>query len=158
MNKRFILGIGGVAALVAGLSTLLIDRISPRDMTTSAITETFVRIGLYAQRNHAIPLSLDVLPKREGYANRTTDGWNRPLLFEVSSNGVIRLTSFGKDGRPGGSGEDTDIAKAYYTRKPDGSLWAGSKMWIVEAEVVEDHRDKPVGVATHARPFAVEAR
>jgi hypothetical protein len=102
-------------------------------MTKGAITGTFVRINFYAQTNKVIPPSLDVLPKRKGYADRTTDGWGRPLQYQVAAEGIITLTSLGRDGKPGGSGEDSDIAMSYFTKKPDGNLWVGSDMWIVEA-------------------------
>jgi len=102
-------------------------------MTHTAITETFVRMNLYAQQRHSIPTSLDVLLKRTGYANRTTDGWNRPLLFETRADGILTLKSFGKDGKPGGKGEDADISTSYQAKHEDGTLWIGDEMWIVKA-------------------------
>jgi hypothetical protein len=137
MNKRVIIGIVVIAAIL-GIILLLVDVIPPKAMTVTAIDETFVRIGMYVRQHNSIPSSLDILPKREGYANRITDGWNRPLQYEVWSNGIIRLTSSGKDGKLGGDGENADITKAYRTKKPDGSLWATSEMWIVEGEITEE--------------------
>jgi hypothetical protein len=125
-------------ALVAGCVWWFVwywDVIPPDAMTITAIGETFVRINLYAETNRSIPLSLDVLPKREGYANRTTDGWGRPLVYKVAADGVITLTSFGADGQPGGEGPDADLSQSYRCRRPEGSLWVGSPMWIVEAEI-----------------------
>jgi hypothetical protein len=113
----------------------IVNVIPPVDMTQSAITETFVRIDIYARQTKKIPPSLDVLPKREGYANSITDGWNRPLLYRINEDGVITLTSLGKDGKVGGTGDDADISKSYYTEHKDGSLWIGEEMWIVQAEV-----------------------
>ena len=109
--------------------------ITPVEMTLTAIGETFVRIAIYAENNKAVAPSLDVLPKRDGYANQTTDGWNRPLQYRVTEDGIITLTSFGADGKPGGNGENVDISQSYHSKRPDGSLWVGSPMWIVEAEV-----------------------
>ena len=120
---------------LAMLALVSCHRITPVEMTKSAITETFVRIGIYAQTNRAVPPSLAVLPKRDGYANRTTDGWGRPLRYSLATNGIIALTSFGRDGKPGGSGEDADTSESYFTKKSDGSLWVGSDLWIVEAQV-----------------------
>ena len=67
--------------------------------------------------------------------NRTTDGWNRPLQYRVAQDGIITLTSLGADGKPGGDGEDADISVSYRSKRPNGSLWVGSPMWLVEAEV-----------------------
>jgi hypothetical protein len=127
-----ILALGLILTLVFAFS--FVDRITPLEMTRTAMGETFVRISLYAERHKALPPSLDVLPKREGYENRTTDGWNRPLQYTVASDGVITLKSFGADGKPGGDAKNADISESYRSRKPDGSLWAGLPMWIVEAE------------------------
>jgi len=46
------------------------------------------------------------------YDNETTDGWNRPLIYTRNNDGFA-LTSFGRDGAPGGSGADADIVSKY---------------------------------------------
>jgi hypothetical protein len=132
-RASIILALGFV--LAAAVAFCFVDRITPVEMTHTAMTETFVRISLYAETNKALPPSLDVLPKREGYANRRSDGWKRPLQYSVTGNGVITLRSLGADGKPGGDGENADISQSYRSKRPDGSLWVGSPMWIVEAEV-----------------------
>jgi hypothetical protein len=123
-----------LAVFTLACSSCCLHWITPVEETRSAITETFVRINLYAETHKAIPLSLDVLPKRAGYANRTTDGLKRPLQYRIADDGLLTLTSYGADGKPGGTGEDADISVSYHSTKPDGSLWVGSPMWIVEAE------------------------
>jgi hypothetical protein len=128
-----IIALGLLLALTFALSWA--NRIPPVSMTRTAMTETLVRINLYAETNKALPSSLDVLPKREGYANRTTDGWKRPLQYTVTGDGVITLRSLGADGKPGGEGDNADVSESYRSRRPDGSRWVGSPMWIVDAEV-----------------------
>ena len=129
----------GIAVVLSGallgVLALFIDIIPAKDLTRSAMTETFVRIGLYARQNNALPASLNLLPKRERHANRTTDGWNRPLRFEITLEGIVRLTSLGRDGLPGGTGDDADIRRAYQSKRSDGTLWAAAEMWMVEAEI-----------------------
>ena len=120
---------------VVCLAGCCMDTISPIDSTITAMDESFARVQIYAKTNGAVPPSLDVLPKRKGYANQITDGWHRPLLYRVAPDGVITITSFGRDGKPGGTGEDADIAVSYRSKRPDGSLWVGSDLWIVEAQV-----------------------
>lgn len=102
------------------------------------MTETFVRMSLYAKAHQDVPPSLRVLPERKGYMNRTTDGWGRPLIYQIGDNGVLTLTSLGEDGKPGGNGEDRDISESYYSRRIDGSLWIGESSWIVDAEVPDE--------------------
>jgi hypothetical protein len=129
LKQHMLLGILSAFAIVT------CDRITPVEMTHTAIGETFYRIQIYAQKYGAVPASLDALPKREGYVNRTTDGWGRPLEYRVRPDGVITLTSYGRDGAPGGAGDDADISVSYRTKRADGSLWVGSDLWIVEARV-----------------------
>ncbi|MEI8289359.1 MAG: type II secretion system protein GspG [Verrucomicrobiota bacterium] len=121
--------------LVMACGSCCMHTITSVEMTWTAIDETFVRIAIYAETNKAVAPSLDVLPKRDGYANQTTDGWKRPLQYRVAKDGIITLTSLGADGKPGGSGENADISKSYRAKRPDGSLWVGAPMWIAEAEV-----------------------
>jgi hypothetical protein len=153
MSRRAYIALAAAAVLVLVAAFLRwYDVIPPRDMTITAVVETFVRINLYAQTNRSIPLSLDVLPKREGYANRTVDGWGQPLLYTVGADGVITLTSFGADGKPGGEGLDADISESYRCRRADGSLWVGSSMWIVEAKL----NPQPDGPANGSQPIRSE--
>ncbi len=76
------------------------------------MTGTAVRVGMYQQREGALPTSLNTLPIRQGYDNETTDGWNQPLIYAVDEGG-FSLKSLGRDGVPGGSGEDGDIIRKY---------------------------------------------
>jgi hypothetical protein len=104
-------------------------------MTRTSITETFVRIDLYAKQKGQLPPTLAVLPEREGYANRITDGWGRPLQYHLDRDGIITLTNLGRDGKPGGAGADADIAESYYSSRKDGTLWVGAELWIAEARI-----------------------
>jgi hypothetical protein len=96
-----------------------ITYISPSDMTRTAIGETAVRIGIYLQRAQDLPNTLDELPIRQGYVNRTTDGWDRSLIYTHGDDQFV-LSSFGKDGEVGGDGDDADIVKQY--RLIDGEI------------------------------------
>jgi Type II secretion system (T2SS), protein G len=58
----------------------------------------------------------------EGYSNEVTDGWGRPILWRVEGDDII-LTSYGRDGVPGGAGEDADMIGVFRTRTADGR-WA----------------------------------
>jgi len=125
-----------VILAIATLFISCVDRITPVELTHTSIMATFVRMDIYAKTNRAIPLSLNILPQREGYDDSTTDGWGRPLIYSLTKEGLLTLTSMGKDGKPGGAGEDADISVSFHARKPDGSIWVGSdENWIVDAEV-----------------------
>ena len=82
------------AVAVCGCQSF-VNVIPPRDMTNTAITETTVRIHMYMTANGKYPDNLSVLPVRDGYANRTTDGWGQNLIYEVDDEGIISLKSLG---------------------------------------------------------------
>jgi hypothetical protein len=102
--------------VLVSLTTVLVschvDVISDRNMTATAIAETSVRIGLYVQRNNKLPADLSVIPLRQGYMNRTTDGWKRPLSYHVEGD-TFTLSSLGRDGVAGGTGDDADCLGKY---------------------------------------------
>ncbi len=56
----------------------------------STIVESFVRMHIYLKEHHKFPSSLEELPKREGYANQITDGWQR-LIYKVEQDNFITL-------------------------------------------------------------------
>jgi hypothetical protein len=103
------------------------------------MSATFTRIGMYAKLHGSLPSSLEGLPEYDGPFNEREpiDGWNRPLQYRVDGDGVITLTSFGKDGKPGGWGFNADYSMSYYSRRKDGSLWAGQEAWVVNGRVMK---------------------
>jgi hypothetical protein len=82
-------------------------------MTVTAMDETAYRIGMYLQKNGRLPPNFNSLPVREGYINRTTDGWDRPLIYTIESGNTVLLKSLGADGKPGGTGDDEDLTQRY---------------------------------------------
>jgi len=95
--------------------------IQPDESTLSAITETQVRLNMYLVANNSLPPDLASLPERNGYANQTTDGWGRALIYSLKADGTISLTSLGRDGAPGGTGDDADIVRQFRIRSDDGT-------------------------------------
>ncbi|MCE9616022.1 MAG: type II secretion system protein GspG [Lentisphaerae bacterium] len=67
--------------------------------------------------------------------NQTSDGWKRPLRYTIDTNGILSLSSFGRDGIPGGSGDNADMHKSYHAWKPDGTLWPTEETWLWDAEI-----------------------
>jgi len=126
--------------LLLGLIAVLksvISVIPPVDMTQTALTETIVRIHMYMVDNRAAPLSLESLPKRDSFANRITDGWNQPLIYEISHDGIISLSSYGKDGQPGGEGDNKDVIIKYKTKREDGTLNIDDPDWMIRSAINE---------------------
>ena len=104
-----------LAALITGLvifACVEMSAIPPEALTYTAKTETMVRIRMYLRHEKSLPKSLDILPVRQGYANRTTDAWGQPLIYSIKEDGFT-LSSLGRDGATGGSGEDKDLVKKF---------------------------------------------
>ena len=102
-----------VGLFVAVIAINVAHRIPASAITPTAMGETSVRIGLYFERNKHLPPDLGVLPRREGYWNRTTDRWNRPLRYSIDAEDAFTLSSLGKDDKAGGDGDDADMVKKY---------------------------------------------
>jgi general secretion pathway protein G len=63
------------------------------------------------------PLEIIVTPDENGatYLVRTTlplDPWKNAYVYVPGTGGEFTVTSYGKDGRPGGTGDDADITNA----------------------------------------------
>ena len=113
----------------------LVTTISPHDMTLTAIGETHVRMHIYLKEHRQCPKTLSQLPQRDEYINRTTDGWDRPLIYSVDDGGIITLLSLGRDGVAGGTGDDQDITRRFRTRNDDGTLNVDGELWTVTSEI-----------------------
>ncbi len=96
---------------------------------------TFERIQAYTKEHRQIPSSLTVLPVAEGQYDKVIDGWDRDFQYSVDRDGIIKLTSLGADGQPGGEGEDADIIMRYRTRNADGTLNVDENSWIDNAKI-----------------------
>lgn len=82
-----------------------------RSQTESAIHATKDRIHMYWKEHRRLPSATSELPSRPNKSkgsNRTTDGWGREIVWSQPDERTIRLSSLGKDGKPGGTGEDED--------------------------------------------------
>jgi hypothetical protein len=94
---------------------------SPEQTTRQNMVDTLLRIREYMIQHRKYPLDLTGLPTLDDHGSDTNDGWGRPLHYAVSADGVISLTSLGRDGLPGGTKADADIRRRYRTLNRDGT-------------------------------------
>lgn len=104
-------------------------------MTHHVLHATARRIQEYMKQHRQTPPDLSVLPVEDGRANSAVDGWGHDLQYSVDRDGVITLTSFGADGRPGGNGQNEDIVVRYRTRNADGTLNVDDELWLNNARI-----------------------
>ncbi|HEX3999588.1 MAG TPA: type II secretion system protein GspG [Pirellulales bacterium] len=110
-----------VVAGCESLSASLVDRVPPRALTESTERVLKRRILKYARQHDRLPPDLAALDEMPGYDNDTTDAWGNPILYTVGSDGSVTLTSFGSDGKPGGTGDAADIINRFAPKQADGT-------------------------------------
>ena len=106
--------------------------IPPASLTCSSMHMIKRRILRYAGMHKQLPNSLDELPAISGYSDRLTDAWADRISYRVSGDGSIALTSYGKDGQPGGTGADADMAGTFMSQTPDGRWQDELCSWVVD--------------------------
>ena len=79
-------------------------------VTRDSISRIAQVIEDYRTQNGALPATLADIPRLRGVpANALSDRWNRPIQYQLRDNGTYELFSWGRDGRPGGTGFDADL-------------------------------------------------
>jgi hypothetical protein len=89
------------------------------------------RILRYARLHNSLPKSPNDLPEIPGKISRVKDAWGRDILMAFAEgNGT--LTSLGRDGTSGGTGEDADMLGVFPLKDENGA-WAEEDVnWIQE--------------------------
>jgi hypothetical protein len=126
MNRLIKLGLILVVLLLAAtvvLPLLFLGQVPPRRLTSERMAFDRFRILDYAHLHGQLPPDLEALPRLElkpEWDHYFEDGWHRKLMYEVDPSGTVTLKSLGKDGLPGGSGENADIVFRFPSRSADG--------------------------------------
>ena len=101
-------------AFVAWIVVLFVHPIPDRARTRTTIAVLSHRVELYLHQNETLPGDLQGLPEREEYHNEITDAWDRPLLYRRVRDEAFEITSYGPDGKQGGSGDTADIRQWFH--------------------------------------------
>lgn len=115
-----------------------LHKLTPKEKTVSAITETAYRMYLFMLKDKRFPDNLNSLPQRQNYLNCTLDGWGRSLIYTVLDDKFIILVSLGEDGRVGGEGQNVDLGRVYNAKNDDGTWNVNDVNWIVNARVPKE--------------------
>ncbi|MBV9850562.1 MAG: type II secretion system protein GspG [Armatimonadetes bacterium] len=111
--RLIISGLFGVTiawlALLAGLHTARSSVLTfPQQITRHDLSRINQAITAYRQMKHTLPRSLGELESRTGNSLRLEDGWGHPFVYIVVGS-RYQVISYGRDGKPGGTGLDTDL-------------------------------------------------
>ena len=125
----FGLGILTVVAFYAILIFSGFGQMDPKSKTYNNAWAAAYRVSMYIQQHNSWPPSLDAVPQEDGKSFQTpTDAWKHPFQYQISDRGIVTFTSFGKDNKPGGTGDDADMSVSFYLeRGDDGKLTLGEK-------------------------------
>lgn len=118
--RKLIITVVFAAVLLVVLMICFIDIVPKKDRTQTDLVVLEQRIRHYYEKNGMLPTSLAELPEAPSKENRVTDGWGRPIIYK-HVNGKVFLLSYGKDGLPGGSGDDEDITRTFSLRVESAS-------------------------------------
>lgn len=127
MKRLIAIGITLIVILFA--STIILPlvfpgKVPPAELTRERMAFDRLRILEYARAHGQLPPDLAALPrlalKREA-DHYLEDAWHRRFIYEVDSSGTVMLKSLGKDGVPGGKGDNGDIIVTFPSRRADGS-------------------------------------
>lgn len=97
----------------------LMDVIPPASMTYSTLLVTHHRIESFWNRHGKVPAEPTELPDEPHRDCSLTDGWGRELLWESDGTSRVKVSSLGRDGKPGGTGEDADLEIEFEGRQPE---------------------------------------
>jgi Type II secretion system (T2SS), protein G len=118
---RFILA-GLILVAVCGIALQFVDTVPPNALTHARMHVMKRRIVRFASANDVLPKTVDQLPHMNGYDNGVLDGWGHRILLQIDG-GKVTMTSYGRDGIPGGTGEDVDMI-AVFSVKTETGVWA----------------------------------
>ncbi len=93
------------------------ERISPRDLTVTRMDVTETRLRRYWAANRRLPADLADLPNLKGRDNATSDGWGRPIKYQVAGPTTVTLSSAGADATADSTGSSEAIVVAFDVSK-----------------------------------------
>jgi len=73
-------------------------------------------VEMYSLNKHELPDDLEMLTEPDPETGKSwlpkvpLDPWGNEYVYQVDSDGTYEILSYGKDGQPGGEGENADIS------------------------------------------------
>src|SRR5262249_28401156 len=99
----------GVILLASCQTSRFVDTIPPSNLTKSSLIFTYHRIQNFWNEHGRVPATADELPEVADLDCSMKDGWGRNLNWDSDGHNRVRVWSVGRDGKPGGTGDDADM-------------------------------------------------
>ena len=87
----------------------IVDAIPPPNVTETRLLVTYNRIQNFWNQHASVPAEPADLPDEKNRDCSMTDGWGRELHWDSDGKSKVKAWSLGRDGKPGGTGEDADL-------------------------------------------------
>lgn len=87
--------------------------IPPTDHTRTHLAVNKQRLQDYWADHGKLPAQLTDMPTQPNRDGSIDDGWGRPIVYRQLPDNKAVLCSFGRDGVPGGTGEDADLEETF---------------------------------------------
>jgi hypothetical protein len=129
LHTYLIAGLIVIAGFV-GYIFIFTDVVDPNSQTALAMNNCKQRIQKYAIEHNALPASLSDTNEIKGTFNSNKDVWGNDIIYSVDANGLVTLTSLGKDNKPGGEGKNKDMTGTYQSRGLGGGWARPEADWI----------------------------
>jgi hypothetical protein len=114
--------------VVAAMFT--VDVYTPQGKTNLAMQFCKRRVLRYAAEHGQLPSSLIVTQPIDRFESSIKDAWGVVIDYSVDANGTVKLVSLGKDRKPGGTGNNTDMVGTFPSKQAHGSWSKESVPWI----------------------------
>ena len=95
----------------------IVDTIPPPSLTKSRLIVTYNRIQNFWNQHGKVPAKPADLPDEKNRDCSMTDGWGRELHWNSDGKSMVKMWSLGRDGKPGGTGEDADMEVEFVGRQ-----------------------------------------
>ena len=99
-----------------------VGAIPPEAVTHGRLTNSHRALNAFGLHHGRPPNSLEELESSGFLSTPAVDGWGRRLVYTWDGKGIVRLGSWGADGRPGGEAEDADQLRQFFTWDETGSF------------------------------------
>jgi hypothetical protein len=118
---------------------LMSHRLPPENYTATAMYPLRRRILRFARAQGRLPSAISETPPLEDFINETTDVWGNEIKYLVDGT-TITLLSYGKDQKPGGTGDDRDVIGVFEARRPDGNWTEENPDWEWKQRPLDDKK------------------
>jgi hypothetical protein len=145
MNRLVANSVPLVASLI--LAGCNFDTMSHEEATDASATVVRNAINNFVADMGRAPSNMVEIARYRPVGKAWNDAWNRPFLYQVNTSGVASLTSLGKDGRPGGLGQDADSIWTFALKDHSGN-WIGTNWQKGSHEWLSD----PLGPPRRGNP------